>query len=57
MPLLVYECPECGAKVERLKLRREKVGRVPKCHVCGEKMKRVKYPGCNFELKGEGWTK
>jgi len=67
MSLWVYECQTCTyidedteeelpIKVERLtrgKRRRPN----PLCHVCGKKMKWIKYPGANFELKGGGWSK
>jgi predicted nucleic acid-binding Zn ribbon protein len=57
VPLLVYECRDCNTKVERLKLKREKVGRVPDCHVCGKKMKKVKFPGHAVQFLGDGWSK
>lgn len=56
MPIWVYECKDCGTKVERFdRVKKRKPN--PLCHECGKKMKWVKYPGHSFELKGEGWTK
>lgn len=56
MPLWVYECKECLSKIERLE-RGKRRRPNPYCHLCGKKMKWVKYPGSNFELKGNGWSK
>jgi hypothetical protein len=72
MPLLVYECKDCGAKAERLRMKREKIGRVPFCHVCMDireengkpvmkgklvKMEKVKFPGHAVQFLGDGWSK
>jgi putative FmdB family regulatory protein len=56
MPIYVYECKQCDTKVERPQKYKQKKPN-PLCHICGKKMKWVKYPGCDFELKGGGWTK
>ena len=56
MPLMIFICDECNTKVERI--QRHKRRRInPLCHICGKKMKWIKFPGSNFELKGGGWTK
>lgn len=57
MPILVWTCKDCNTKVERLVYRKQKKTMTPRCHICGKKMQKVKYPGHSFELKGDGWTK
>ena len=52
----VYECKECLSKIERLE-RGKRRRPNPVCHLCGKKMKWVKYPGTDFQLKGGGWSK
>ena len=56
MPLWIYECEECGTKVERL-IRGKKRRPNPICQECRKKMKWIKYPGSDFQLKGKGWSK
>ena len=42
MPIYVWICKECGAKVEKLVLKRDRVGKNPYCHECGNKMTKVR---------------
>lgn len=54
MPIYVWICKECGAKVEKLVLKRDKVGKNPYCHECGNKMTKVLGPA-GLRFNGDGW--
>ena len=58
MPIFVYTCEHCGTKIERPQRAKKRMPN-PLCPMenCRKKMKWVRYPGSNFELKGGGWSK
>ena len=41
MPILVYICKRCDTKVEKMRLKRQRIGKNPYCHECNQKMTRV----------------
>jgi predicted nucleic acid-binding Zn ribbon protein len=55
MPIMVYICLDCTTKVERLRFKRENVGKNPYCHECNKRMIRVIHPA-NLRFEGGGWT-
>ena len=56
MSLWIYICKDCYSKIERLE-RGKRRRPNPLCHLCGKKMEWVRYPGGDFQLKGDGWSK
>lgn len=56
MPIYVYQCSACDARVEEI----QKINAPPpkKCARCGKSETLKKQMGVsNFELKGSGWAK
>ena len=53
MPIHVYFCKKCGRKIERLRFKREKVGKPPICE-CGNKMTKTMSPS-TLQFIGGGW--
>ncbi len=52
MPIYEYQCPECGAEVEKMQ---KMSASPPDCESCdaGPMKKRISAPA--FQFKGEGW--
>ena len=53
MPIYIYFCKRCGRKIERLRFKREKMGKNPICE-CGTKMTRTLHPS-ELRFHGGGW--
>ena len=56
MPIYVYQCSACDARVEEIQKFTDPAP--PKCEKCGKDGTLEKQMGkSNFELKGGGWAK